>query len=355
MKKKLLPILTLVVILLFGCNGEKAAYDVVLWYDKPATDWYEALPIGNGTLGAMVFGGITTEQLQLNENTLYSGEPGGRHVEIDITKSLGKVQDLIKTGDLDQVNKIVGDEWIGRAQPCYQPFGDLLVEFDHPENVLNYKRELDISQAICRTSYSIDDIEYQRETFASFPDQVIVTNLTSSGKGKISCKIDLKGAHPTASSSIENNVIVMNGQAPALALRRTIQKVQDWGQEWMYPELFDEDGRPILDTETTMYGDKLDGQGTFYQGRVGVVLTGGSLKVEGNKLVISNADNVKIVLSGDTSYNGFDKSPSKEGVDPSIVASANLNNALSKSYIDLKRDHLIDYTELFDRVNFRLG
>ena len=202
MKKKLLPILTLVVILLFGCNGEKAAYDVVLWYDKPATDWYEALPIGNGTLGAMVFGGITTEQLQLNENTLYSGEPGGRHVEIDVTKSLGKVQDLIKTGDLDQVNKIVGDEWIGRAQPCYQPFGNLFVEFDHPDNVLNYKRELDISQAICRTSYSIDDIEYQRETFASFPDQVIVTNLTSSGKGKISCKIDLKGAHPTASSSI---------------------------------------------------------------------------------------------------------------------------------------------------------
>jgi alpha-L-fucosidase 2 len=355
MKNILIPTISLLVILLFGCKKEKTEYDVKLWYDKPATDWYEALPIGNGTLGAMVFGGIKTEQLQLNENTLYSGEPGQRHVEIDITKSLEKVKNLIKTGDLEQVNKIVGDEWIGRAQPCYQPFGNLFIEFDHPENVQNYKRELDISEAICRTSYSVDEIEYQRETFASFPDQVIVTHLTSNSKGKISCKIDLQGAHPTASSSIENDVIVMNGQAPALALRRTIQKVQDWGQEWMYPELFDEDGQPIPDTETIMYGDKLNGQGTFYQGRVGVVLTGGSLKVEGNKLVISNADDVKVILSGDTSYNGFDKSPSKEGVDPSIVASANLKNAIDKSYKGLKNDHLEDYKKLFDRVHFSLG
>jgi len=338
-----------------GCNEKKALKDVIMWYDTPAADWYEALPIGNGTLGAMVFGGINTEHLQLNENTLYSGEPGQRHVEIDVTKSLEKVKYVLKNGDLDQVNSIVGKEWIGRAQPCYQPFGDLFVTFENHENVLNYKRVLDISQAICRTSYSIDNVDFMREIFASYPDQVIVMNLTSSGTGKISCKIDLKGAHPTASSFVEDSVLIMKGQAPALALRRSIKQVQDLGQEWMYPELFDKNGQPIPGTETIMYGDELNGKGTFYEGRVGVVLKGGSLKVEGNKLVISHADNVKIILSGDTSYDGFDKSPSKDGLDPSIVASAHLNNALDKSIENLKNDHLKDYRNLFDRVKFSLG
>ncbi len=347
--------LLLVTFLIIECQPAKTEYDTKLWYNKPATDWYEALPIGNGTLGAMVFGGIKTEQLQLNENTLYSGEPGQRHVKIDVSQSLGKVKKLIKEGKLDEVNKIVANEWIGRAQPCYQPFGNLFIEFDHTDSVLNYRRELDISEAICRTSYSIDQVDYERETFASYPDQVIVTNLSSSEKGNLSFSIELQGAHPTASSKVENNVIVMNGQAPALALRRSIKQVQDWGQEWMYPELFDENGNPIPGTETTMYGDKLDGKGTFYQGRVGIVLQGGTLKVEGNRLVVSNADQAKIILSGDTSYNGFDKSPSRQGVDPSIMASFNLKKALTKSYGELKKAHLDDYKELFDRVSFTLG
>ncbi|MBC8185565.1 glycoside hydrolase family 95 protein [candidate division KSB1 bacterium] len=349
-------LISIICISMFGFGGiNQKNHDVIMWYDKPATDWYEALPIGNGTLGAMVFGGIKHEKLQLNENTLYSAEPGRRHVKIDVTKSLGKVKELINEGDFKQINKIVGNEWIGRAQSCYQPFGNLEIEFDHSENVTNYKRELDISQAICRTFYSIGDVQYQRETFASFPGQVIIMNLSSTGKGKISCKIDLQGAHLTANSSIEGNVLVMKGQAPALALRRTIKNVQDWGQEWMYPELFEKNGQPIPGTETIMYGDKLNGQGTFYEGRVAVDLQGGTLNVEGNKLVISNADKVKIILSGDTSYNGFDKSPSKEGVDPSVVASANLKNALNNSYDNLKKTHLKDYRKLFDRVNFSLG
>lgn len=348
--------LFILMLLLSNCEQEAIKdYDVKLWYDQPAADWYEALPIGNGTLGGMIYGGIKTEQLQLNENTLYSGEPGRRHVNIDITKNLEKVKSLIKEGKLDEVNKIVGDEWIGRAQPCYQPFGNLFIEFDHTEDVQNYRRELDISEAIYRTTYSIEKEEYQRETFASFPDQVIITNLSASGKGKISCKIELQGAHPTASSFIDSDVIVMKGQAPALALRRTIERVQEWGQEWMYPELFDTNGKPIPNTETTMYGDKLEGMGTFYEGRVGVELEGGSLKVEGNKLVISKADRAKIILSGDTSYDGFDKSPSKDGVDPSIVAAANLKEAMGKHYDELKSDHLEDYKVLFDRVKFSLG
>jgi len=129
----------------------------------------------------------------------------------------------------------------------------------------------------------------------------------------------------------------MKGQAPAFALRRTIKNVQNWKQEWMYPELFDDKGQPIPGRETTMYGDKLNGEGTFYEGRVGVEMKGGKLETTTDQLVISGADEIVIILSGDTSFNGFDKSPSREGVNPSVVASANLKNALVKGFDELQK------------------
>lgn len=350
---------TFILFLLFltiagSCTRQKSSNNLTLWYDKPATDWYEALPIGNGTLGAMVYGGITKEHLQLNENTLYSGEPG-RKVKLDFTKNLENVRNLIKKGDLKQVNEIIGREWLGRAQDCYQPFGDLEIEFNHSDQVSGFKRELDLSKAICSTSYSINNTQYQREVFASFPDKVIVMKIKTDKKGSISCKIGLKGAHPTANTSSVGETLIMKGQAPAFALRRTIKNVQNWKQEWMYPELFDDKGQPIPGRETTMYGDKLNGEGTFYEGRVGVEMKGGKLETTTDQLVISGADEIVILLSGDTSFNGFDKSPSREGVDPSVEASANLKNALVKGFDELQKNHLKDYQNLFNRVQISLG
>jgi len=354
MKTKLFFLLFLSICLTISCKEKKSVGDTVLWYDKPATDWYEALPIGNGTLGAMVYGGIVKEHLQLNENTLYSGEPG-RKVKLDFTKSLEKVRELIKQGDLKHVNEIVAREWLGRAQDCYQPFGDLEVEFNHSDQVTGFRRELDLSTAICKTDYTANNIGYHREVFASYPDKVIVLKIKADKKGAISCKIGLKGAHPTAKTAAEDAVLVMKGQAPGFAVRRTIQNLHDWKQEWMYPELFDAKGVQIPGRETVMYGDKLNGAGTFYEGRVGVNLQGGKLEAIADQLVVSGSDEITILLSMDTSFNGFDKSPSKEGVDPSIETTANLKNALSKSYSELQKNHLADYQNLFDRVKINLG
>ena len=356
MNKRLLTIVSLIAIFLSSCSAEKTKNksDLVLWYDKPATDWYEALPIGNGTLGAMVYGGIVKEHLQLNENTLYSGEPG-RKVKLDFTKSLGKIRSLIKAGDLKSVNELIAREYLGRAQDCYQPFGDLVLEFSHTEKVSGYKRELDLSSAVCRTTYTADNVIYHREVLASFPDKVIVMKIKADKKGSVSFKMGLTGAHPTAKTTVVDGVLVMKGQAPALALRRTIKNVQDWKQEWMYPEIFDNNGKVIPGREPVMYGDKLNGEGTFYEGRVGVELKGGHMTAEGDQLVITGADEVKVILSGDTSFNGFDKSPSREGVNPSVEASANLKNALSKSYDVLLSNHLKDYQDLFNRVQINLS
>jgi alpha-L-fucosidase 2 len=345
----------IIVLLLSGCNTESADADVVLWYDEPAVDWYEALPIGNGTLGAMVYSGVEKETLQLNENTLYSGEPGLRHVEMDVTRSLEKVKKLIAQEKLAEAQDVIKAEWLGRANDCYQPFGHIYIEFDHDRDFTNYRRELNIQNAILKTEYQVGEVSYQREVFASNPDNVIVMEAAANRKGSISCRIKLEGAHPTASSHVENNTLVMKGQAPAFALWKRIEQIQGWGQQWMYPELFDENGEVIPGRDRVMYGDLLDGKGTFYEGRVGVKLTGGTLEVEGDQLVIKNADKIELVLSGDTSYDGFDKSPSKEGVDPSVVARANLKNALDKGFDKLKEDHVRDYQELFNRVEFSIG
>lgn len=354
-KIRILSNIVFAAILLFGCSEKNITNDLVLWYDKPATDWYEALPIGNGAMGAMVYGGIENETLQLNENTLYSGEPGQRHVDIDVTKNLEEVKKLVKEGKLDEVEQIIGSEWMGRAQDCYQPFGHLYIQFDHGDNIKNYRRELDLETAICKTNYQIGDVSYQREVFASHPDQVIVLGFEASKKGSVSCKIQLEGAHLTAISSVQNNMLVMKGQAPALALRRPINIIKEWNQEWMYPELFDKEGNVIPGRSNIMYGDQLDGKGTFYEGRVAVELDGGSLSIEGDQLVIKNANKVKVILSGDTSYNGFDKSPSKEGVDPAVLTKANLEKAIGKKLNELKSTHISDYQSLFSRVTFTLG
>ena len=211
MNKKALIILSLLAFGLASCSEVKPKGDLVLWYDKPATDWYQALPIGNGTLGAMVYGGIVKEHLQLNENTLYSGEPG-RNVKLDFTKSLPKIRQSIKAGDMKTVNEIIAREYLGRAQDCYQPFGDLELEFSHSDKVLGFKRELDLSSAVCRTSYIADQVRYDREIFASFPDKVIVLNIKANKKGSVSFKLALTGAHPTAKSTVVDGVIVMKGQ-----------------------------------------------------------------------------------------------------------------------------------------------
>lgn len=349
----LIPVLLLAA--LFARSMEKRpVQDLRLWYDKPATDWYEALPVGNGTMGAMVYGGIVKEHLQLNENTLYSGEPG-KKVKLEFTKNLGKVREWIKSGELQKVNELIAKEWLGRAQDCYQPFGDLEIEFNHTDKVSDFRRELDLSTALCKTSYTDQDVSYERELFASHPDKLIVMRIKASRRGAISCKISLTGAHPTANTVTSGATLVMKGQAPAFALRRTIKNVQDWKQEHFYPELFDEKGAPIPGRETTMYGDKLNGEGTFYEGRVAVKLKGGKLETTANQLIVTGADEIVLLLAEDTSFNGFEKSPSREGIDPAIETIGNLKNGLSKSYEQLKKSHLQDYQQLFSRVNINLG
>src|SRR5688572_32985953 len=175
--------------------------NLVLWYDKPSTQWVEALPIGNGRIGGMVHGRVADERIELNDNTLYSGEPGRRDIPtLDITKDFDNVvQQLLRDRKYEEVTAWVAKNWLGRQQDCYQPLGDLYLTFPKGD-VTNYRRELDLTAAVARTTYTQDGVAYTREYFASFPDKSLVMHVSASKPGSISFTAKLGSIHPNVKS-----------------------------------------------------------------------------------------------------------------------------------------------------------
>jgi len=167
-----------------------------LWYDKPAAKWEEALPVGNGRLGAMVFGGTAEERLQLNESTLWGGLPHD-YANPEAGQHLAELRRLIFAGKIREAEEI-GGQMLGRPpfQRPYQPLGDLRLRFPGHEKVQQYVRGLDLDQAIATTTYRLGGVEFKREVFVSVPDQAIVIRLSSSKPGQIAVEVGLDTPHP---------------------------------------------------------------------------------------------------------------------------------------------------------------
>ena len=176
----------------------------VLWYDKPANEWNQALPLGNGRIGAMVYGGIQQEHLQLNENTLYSGEPDQHFTQPDVTKNFDQVMDLLRKGRNSEADAIIQKTWLGKSRSNYEPLGDLFIEINQLGAVKSYRRELDLDQGILKITYSIDQVNYTREYFASNPANMLILRLTAS-KPVLSLEAKLSSVHPTAKMNVKNN------------------------------------------------------------------------------------------------------------------------------------------------------
>jgi len=240
---------------------------LLLRYQEPAQDWNEALPIGNGRVGAMVFGGVPVERLQLNEDTLYSDEPGRRDLPLDITASFDHVVALLRQRRYAEADEFITRHWIGRTWPCYQPLGDLHLEFDHSGRITGYRRELDLTEAVCRVRYQHDGAVYEREIFASYPDQVIVLRLTAD-RGALNFRIRLVSPHPTARATAQRNELALTGQLPGLAVRRTLEWIEQRGDQWKYPELWDRDGKRRPHAKQLLYGDEIQGLGMRFEARV---------------------------------------------------------------------------------------
>ncbi|KRE55999.1 glycoside hydrolase family 95 protein [Paenibacillus sp. Soil750] len=278
-----------------------------LFFHSPAKQWEEALPIGNGRLGAMVFGGPCSERLQLNEDSLWYGGPRDRH-NPDALEHLPEIRRLIFEGKLKEAESLASLALtaIPETQRHYVPLGDLFLHFSTLDDnqVIDYERELDISEAVVSISFKAGKVHYRRKIFASYPDGAIVIRLMADTPGQISF---------TARMGRERF--------------RYVDHIRT------------EDGNSIV-----MSGNS--GGGVNYCGVLMCKPEGGQMRTIGEHLVVTNADAATLVITAATDFRESD---------PQSAACANAKRAASRTYIDLLTAHIEDYCKLFERTSLRLN
>ena len=302
--------------------------DIRLWYDRPAEAWVEALPIGNGRLGAMVFGGVARERLQLNVDTLWSGGP--RDWDNPAARAvLPEVRRLIMAGEYVAADALCR-QMQGRYTQSYQPLGDLIVQFMHDASPASYRRELDLSTAIAHVCTSHGDVAFEREVFASAPDQLLVMRITADRPGAISFTATLDTPHPHRVAPSGASGLVLVGTCPMHVAPN-----------------YDTVANPII------YDDH--GTGMTFSVQLEVLADGGVMTTAADGLHVDDADAVTILLAAATSFNGYDRSPALDGRDPAADARTALAVARQHSYDQLRAAHINDHAALFDRVTLDLG
>jgi alpha-L-fucosidase 2 len=337
---------------------EAAAFDdrsLRLWYRKPATRWLEALALGNGRVGAMVFGGVAAERIVLNESSLYAEEPVIHDVKVDITEDFDQVVAMIRSGEYQEADRYVTQHWLGRTWPCYQPLGDLFLRLDGGDEAEDYLRELDLSEAMCRVRYRRGGVSFEREIFASYPNDAVVIRLHADRPGALNLRVALESVHPNITAAAAGpSEVAFSGQAPGIALRRTLEFVETKGDQWKYPEIWNPDGSRKFQKQV-LYGAEVDGRGMRFEVRVRAVAPGSKITAGSGGLNIEGAQEVTLIVAVATSFNGYDKSPSREGVAPAARTRPVVEKAAGQSYAQLRAAHVADYQKLFNRVSLQLS
>jgi alpha-L-fucosidase 2 len=286
---------------------------LVLWYDKPAVKWVEALPVGNGRLGAMIFGGVAQERLQLNEGTLWAGGPYDP-VNPEAKEALPQVRQLVNEGKYREAAQLLSAKVMAKplGQMPYQTVGDLLLTFPGTTNVADYRRDLNLDTAEATISYTSDGVRYTREVFASAPDNMIVVRVAADKPGRVSFTAGMKTPMASSVETEGNDTLVMRG----------------------------------------MGGDAGGIKGQLkYQARVKVTAKGGKTSAESGEVSVTDADEVTLLIAATTSYKKFDDVSG----DPESTVKKQLSAASSKSFATLRAAHLTDYQALFRRVAIDLG
>ena len=308
---------------------KRAGNGLKLWYNDPAASFQEALPLGNGRLGVMVYGGVQKERLSLNEETLWTGKPVNPAMNPKAKNYLQPVREALFAEDYKKADSLM-HFMQGKYSDSYAPLGNLMLDFKYPtDNVTGYKRTLDIQRAISKVSYQIDETIYTRETFVSHPDQVVVMKLTAKGKDKLNFSCKLTSLLLNRSVANEKS-LVMSGHAPIYAAPNYLGNVPD----------------PVVqDTVNAMR----------FMARLKVLKTNGKSDFRNGSLTVSDATEVVLLLSMATSYNGFDKNPGKDGKSEKEIAMRHLQKIGAKGYDVLEAQHVSDFRKYFDRVDLSLG
>ncbi|KAA6340564.1 hypothetical protein EZS27_011582 [termite gut metagenome] len=292
--------------------GKEKEENLSLWFRQPADEWMKATPIGNGRLGAMVFGGIKTEKIALNEITMWSGQPEPPQELTDGKERLAAVRKLFYEGKYEEGNRLAAQTLTVRSHSfgSHLPVGDLLLNFRNDAGaVSDYKRELDLHNAITTVSYRADGVTYKREYLCSNPDNVLVVKLSADKKGSLDFNLGI-----TMTRETDSTLFATNGNELTFSGKVNFRK----------------------------YGTG----GVNFIGNVNVSATGGSVQADGQALKISNADEAVVMIDIRTDYHH-----------PAYVSACRntIDKAVAKGYDLVRKDHTADYEALFDKVDVSLG
>ncbi|WP_196260763.1 glycoside hydrolase family 95 protein [Pelagibacterium limicola] len=287
--------------------------DLELWYDHPAAEWTQALPVGNGRLGAMIFGGAAHDRLQLNEDTLWTGGPYSP-VNPEAREHLDEVRRMLFENRFTEAEALAERHLMARPvkQMSYQPAGDLWIDQPGAGAAQNYRRSLDLETATAQTRFSVGGVNYTREIYATAADGVIVLHMTADRPGSISAGFSLTSGQPGAARPATADTLSWSG------------------------------------TNRSAHG--IEGRIRLRLGAK-ILASGGSVTLEGPVIRVDSADEVLVLLDAATSFRRFDDVSG----DPDIAVERRLDAAARKSAAALKSSHIADYRSLFDRFGIALG
>ena len=315
-----------------GCTPRVRQAPMVLHYDAPARSFEESLPIGNGRLGASVYGGIETDRLSLNDITLWTGEPdrGASHPDAPRGRpadAIPLIREALAQEDYARADRLQ-TRVQGHFAEMYQPLGTLTIRYrDVPEAVSAYRRSLDLDQAVARTEVRLDGRLRTTEYFASAPDSVVVVRVRS--ESPIHATVKLSCPIPTARVRAEGETLSQEGYAAWHAYPASAGKARRW--------LYDE------------------GRGIHFLTLLTAQAEGGSVTPEGDSLRVEGARELLLYLVNATSFHGFDKDPVREGKPYRQLAARARERVLAKGYRRIRQGHIRDYTAFYDRVKLDLG
>ena len=282
-----------------------------LWYNKPATAFEESLPIGNGKLGALIYGGANNDSIYLNDITLWTGKPVNREEGGDAYKWIPKIREALFKEDYKAADSLQLHVQ-GHNSEYYQPLAIINIKDANKGQFSNYKRELSLDNAMATLSYTREGIKYQREYFASHPDKMIAIRLTASQKKAINCDISLTSLIPHQVKA-SNKQLTITGHAM---------------------------GKPE--------------NSTHFCSILSIKNEDGTITASDSTLHLQGVSEAVIYLVNETSYNGFDKHPVKEGAPYIEKVNDNAWHLVNYTYPELKQRHITDYQNIFNRAKFAL-
>jgi len=301
-------------------NSDKSKNDMVLWYKQPAKEWLDAMPIGNGLMGGMVFGRVNDERIALNESSFWSGRPHD-YSDPEAIKYFPKIRDLVFAGKFQEAEKMADEHFFGipKAQQAYQPLGDLLLHFDGEDSVENYKRELNMETGVVQISYRSGDVTYNRQIFLSYPDRVMVVHIEGDKPNSVSVQAKLKNPY-VDSVTAKPGRLTMDGcwKGPMK---------EDW----------------LIGT--------VAGKGESFRTTVIARSDGGQSIATDSTIGVKEANSVTFILTAATSHINYHDISG----DPIRICEAVLAHCEGKDYAALLKRHISDFNGLMGRVQLNVG